>query len=633
MKKAKIIMKLLVIVTVVLLLGLTVGTSQAQGQDLITAQVDRDVLTTDESLWLTVSVDASAGAASQPLMPVLDGFQILSSSSGQQITIVNGKTSRQTTYQYQLRPLRTGQLEIGTVAIDINGTYFTTEPIVVTVSQGTGVPQQPANPRSSGLAGSSPLSSLLSQLGMGSLSSFFGNQQPQAAAPAANSVPVEPAPAPDGLAGQDYFLEAVVDNPTPYQGQQLTYTMRFYQAVNSGGLEYQPPSFTGFWSEQLPDQGEYSIQEAGRTYRVTVLWTTLFPTGVGETIIDPARLNVAADFFSRGGTLQTAPVSVNVQPLPDPAPADFRGAVGRFDISATADKESSVVNDTVTWQVTVNGAGNIESLPDPVWPESPEWRAFDSDAVVESALDNGFVVGSRSYERVLVPTVPGDLSLPSLNYTYFDPYNGEYNTVSSDPIQIFVEDDGSGSMVSSPVAATGPVADTNSGSLPGIGPDIFEVKQAPASWNQGAQPITQRDGFWLLWTVPLFLLVGQFSWQRWHRSRQDNVYARRSQQAAGKARQALRKATKEPATRHEAAGTILNGYLSEKLNQPVAGLNQTQLAHLLKAQGVAPETINDTTHLLSVSEMGRFSPGENDFASGNILKAAEEVINELDKSL
>ncbi len=629
MKKVSVI---LMAVLALALFVLNLGTAQAQGQDVVTAKVDRTAITTDESLQLTVSIDDAAGKATQIVMPPLDGFQVLGSSSGQQISIVNGKTSRHSTYQYQLQPLQTGQLSIGTIAVEMNGSYYTTEPIVITVTQGTGVAQQPSSPFSGGLSGSSSLSQLLSQLGnMGGLSSFFGapNSQGAAAPPAVNSIAIEPAAVPADLVGQDYFLEATVDNPNPYQGQQLTYTMRFYQAVNSGGLEYQPPTFTGFWSEQLPEQGEYTIQAGGRNYRVTTLWTILFPTSVGETIIDPATLNVAADFFSRGGTLQTAPVSVNVQALPDPAPADFRGAVGRFDITAAADKETSKVNDTVTWQVTVSGVGNIDSLPDPVWPESPEWRAFDSDAAVESGVEDDFMAGSRRYERVLVPTVAGQLTLPALSYTYFDPYSGEYATASSEAIEIFVEADVSGSTF----PGTTPAASNNAGlaSGAGIGPDIRPMKDTPASWNRGGQPITQSSAFWLLWTVPLFLLSGQFAWQRWQMSRENNVEKRRSQQAAGKARQALRKAAQEPASHHEAAEHILNGYLADKLNRSISGLTQSELAGLLDEAGLGSELIGTTLRVQSVSEMGRFAPGDDDLVSGDILKAAEEVINQLEK--
>jgi len=136
MKKVSVI---LIAVVALALFVVDLGTTQAQGQDVVTAQVDRTAITTDESLRLTVSIDDAAGKATQIIMPPLDAFQVLGSSSGQQISIVNGRTSRHSTYQYQLQPMQTGQLTIGTISVEINGGLYTTAPIVITVTQGTGV--------------------------------------------------------------------------------------------------------------------------------------------------------------------------------------------------------------------------------------------------------------------------------------------------------------------------------------------------------------------------------------------------------------------------------------------------------------------------------------------------------------
>lgn len=334
---------LIIAVFAVLLMGIAVAPIHAQSQDLVTATVDRTNITTDDLLTLTVAVEAAAGDPSQPVLPPLEGFNVLSSSRGTQMTIINGEMSVQTTYQYRLQPIQPGNLVIGPISITVNGNVFNTEPIAVNVSQGTGVPQ-PANPPSlfPGLSNFPNFPNFPALPNFPSLGS-------QAAAPSNPTVPVDPAPVPADLVGQDYFIEAVVDNSKPYQGQQVTYTLRFYQAVDGlGQTEYQPPTFTGFWSEQIPEQGQYAIQAAGRDYRVTVVNTILFPTVVGEVTIEPATLNVPGDFFSRGARLSTQPLSLEVQPLPEGAPPSFQGAVGQYEIQAEVDSPQVMVNDTLT---------------------------------------------------------------------------------------------------------------------------------------------------------------------------------------------------------------------------------------------------------------------------------------------
>jgi hypothetical protein len=614
---------LIISIIAVVLLGVAVAPLQAQSQDIVTATVDRNNITTDDLLTLTVSVDSAAGDPAEPVLPPLDGFNVLSSSRGTQMTIINGDMSLQTTFQYQLQPIQPGNLVIGPISVTANGNVFNTEPIAVNVSQGTGTPQ-PANPPSF-LPGFSNFPNFPNLPSFPSLGS-------RPAAPSNPTVPVEPAPVPADLTGQDYFIEAVVDNSQPYQGQQVIHSLRFYRAVDGlGRSEYQPPTFTGFWSEQIPEQGEYAIQAGGRNYRVTVLNTILFPTVVGEVTIEPATIDVPGDLFSRGARLSSQPLVLDVQPLPEGAPPSFQGAVGQYEIQARVDSPQVKVNDTLTWQIIISGAGNIENLADPLWPEQDEWRAFDSEAVVETAIEDGWVVGTRTYDRVLVPTVDGELTLPPVEYSYFDPQIAEYVTISTEPIAITVVPDGNSTNPVPAVPAAGNEA--ISGAEASIAPDLRSIKEAPDSWHIGNRPLTQQAGFWLLWILPIALLAGYFSLNLWRQKRTDNASTRRSQQAAKMANQALRQARKDGDNGYGAAGQILLTYLSEKMNQSVYGLTQTDLARLLQERGLDPELVDRVQNCLTISEMGRFAPAGAFSSNSDLITETKEVIDELDKSL
>ncbi|UCG24732.1 MAG: protein BatD, partial [Chloroflexota bacterium] len=419
----------------------------------------------------------------------------------------------------------------------------------------------------------------------------------------------------------------------PYQGQQVLYKVRFYQAVDGlGGLDYRPPAFTGFWSEQRPEQGEYMIRAAGRNYRVTELTSVLFPTVVGEVTIDPATLTVPGDFFSRGANLASQPLSLNVQLLPDNAPPGFTGAVGRFDIEATVDKAESKVNDTVNWRVVLSGEGNVENLPDPLWNESQNWRAFDSEASVDSRFENGIQAGSRVYERVLVPTEAGDLSLPAVSYTYFDPALGEYVTIESQPMTIHVMPDGSNPGKAATLPAGGVGAAVTA--APGSAGEIRPMKEAPASWSTGSPWLTDKAEFWLLWTIPMLLLVGHYGWQRRQSSRLNSVSQRRSKQAAGKAHRALREARKGAASDvYHACGRVMTTYLAEKLDRSLTGMTQSGVAQLLRESGVEAELADRVERCLMLSEMGRYAPADLYKAGDELIAETGSLINELDKVL
>jgi len=621
----KLLLTTLTAITLLALLALP-----ALGQNPVTAEVDRNYLSTDDALVLTVTIDTNSGDAARPELPTMNDFQILGSSSGTQISIVNGDMTVMETYSYTLRPLREGSLTIEPISVQINGQVYTTQPISIEVVQGTGQLQPVPNPGMPSAPGGGfptlPGFPNLNQLlppGFGTLpgGGSSGQSLPQ----------MDPSEMPTELEGQDYFIEAEVDNATPFQGQEIVYTFRFYQA---GDLFSQPdytaPAFTGFWSKELADQQtNYSTEAAGRPYRVTELQTVLVPTVTGELTIDPAGLSIPGDFFSSGAELQTQPVTVNVQPLPQNAPDSFRGAVGQFDISATTDVTQTEVNDTVTMTVNITGSGNLETMPDPVWTEGPEWRSFDSKATVNAQVVDGRLQGSRTYERVLLPTEGGDLVLPAIDFSYFNPQTGAYETKSTAPITINV----SGTAAADPLAPLDPgVATPQNTTAAPFQSALRPIKTSAELHSSAGTPLTQQSAYWLLWVVPLVLLVGHFSWRKYQQRRLDTADLRRSKGAAGKAKKALDEAQNRSQSQ-EAAGPILIAYLEEKLNQRVAGLSHTQLAELLSVKGVEENLARRTQNVLMLSEMGRYAPAQLSLQGGSLWSETAAVIDELDRSL
>lgn len=602
-----------VISLVVLLLGGLVLPAAAQSGGVVTAEVDRTSLSTDEVLLLTVTVDLATDAG-QPSLPALDGFDLLSSSNSAQFHLGNGGMQAQAIYQYQLRPTRPGTLTIGPIEVEVGGQRYQTDPITVQVSQGTGNLVQPVpQPALPGFPSLPNFPSFPNLLGGGGA--------------ATGNLPVFPAAPPAGLQGQDFYVTAEIDQATPYQGQQVVYTFRFFQASELFDQpEYQAPDFTGLWHEQQPEQAEYVLEVAGRSYRVTELQTVLFPTVVGELTIDPAGLLIPGGFFSNDQELHTQPVSLTVRPLPDPAPAGFQGAVGQFSLEAAVDPLQTVVNDTVTWHVAISGRGNIGNLPDPAWPEGPEWRAFDSPASVETTFADGLLQGTRRYERVLVPTQAGSLTLPPLTYVYFDPLLGSYQTLQSGPTVVAVAPDGQSTAPRLPTLPAG------SGGQPPAG-DGAEVaglqplKPVQDTWQSSRAPLPFQAGYWLLWTIPLALLVGQWGWQWQQKRRAGRAEQRQQAQAAAVARQALRQSGPGSAP----AGQILLDYLAMRLSRPVVGLTRYALAGLLRDKGVPDELVHQTMDCLAQSDATRFAPAAA--PNAGLLAETEQLITALDPFL
>jgi len=306
----------------------------AQDNITFTASVDRTTVSTDGYVQLTLSLQGQVNDVPAPELPPMDGFYVVGSSRSQQFSFVNGVFSASINFVYQLQPLEVGQQTIGPARITINGQTYETQPITIEVVEGS--------------------------------------------APAPTAAPGQGSgDAPQEIAGQAFYVEAEVDKPIAYLGEQVTYIFRFYQARElMDSPRYGAPQWTGFWAERMEPQNQYLTSAGGVNYRVTELKTAIFPVVTGEQTINPAALEIPGGFFQSGQTLQTQPVTVQVHPLPTAGqPADFSGAVGRYTVRAAAEPRETRVNEPINVYFEVNGTGNVAAGPEPAWPDVTGMRA------------------------------------------------------------------------------------------------------------------------------------------------------------------------------------------------------------------------------------------------------------------
>lgn len=551
----------------------------------IEATVDRNSLTTDESLVLTITVQGLGSNVSEPEIPYLDGLNIVGSSTSSQISIINGKTSSSKVYQFRLQPVRPGDVVIDPILVNIDGQTFGSDPILVHIEQGSGAAQ---------------------------------SQSLGAAAPAAD--PSHSVEVSNQLNGQDLFVEAVVDNQSPYQGEAIDYTFRFYQAVNLfRDPSYQPPSFTGFWTDAEPFQTDYTVEAAGRTYRVSEVHHAVIPTANGNVSIEPTILNIPGSLFERDQMLQTQPVEVNVQAWPQGAPADFKGAVGKYSISAKVDATETKVNEPITLEVVLSGEGNINTAGDPVWTEGDEWRSFEEQANTTSSKQDGKIVGQKVYERLLIPTREGQLTIPEISYSYFDPETAVYETVSTGALSVNVL----------PGAATTTALNTAAPIQPDVNNDIRHIKLAPEK-SAATTPLTSQTWFWLLWLVPLGLVLGQAAYKRRQTYWALNSDKARHKKAASNAHKCLQDASKNGHDRYQSAMQIFNQYLEDKLNQSVSGLRRAEIAQLLTDNGIDGTLVTEVQQFQETCEYGRFAPTGTGMDETQILAYTGTLINKLE---
>lgn len=130
----------------------------AFAQDYISAEADKKTMTTDEFLIYKVKVDLSDKKTLAPQIPEFKDFYIISQLQSSSIQFAQAKVKNSATYEFILRPVKTGELEIEPATIKIKGKVYSTEAFKVLVRQGKAKfqPEPESNKKQSPLPGILP---------------------------------------------------------------------------------------------------------------------------------------------------------------------------------------------------------------------------------------------------------------------------------------------------------------------------------------------------------------------------------------------------------------------------------------------------------------------------------------------
>ena len=360
----------------------------------ITTRVDRDQVTLEDQIQLTITVTGSQRAT--PDLPDLDAFDVYSRGQATEMRFINGVASASIRFNYILVPKSTGRFVVGPASVTIDGQTYESRPFTLSVLDAA------AQPRES----------------------------------------------------RDYFISASASTEQPYVGQQVVYTWRFYRRVRVNDARLEPQEFDGFLVEDLGEVREYQTTVNGVQYLVSEIKKALFPQRTGSLTVPVSQLNLQVvtrqprrrrslfdDVFG-GGTVETkivrsAPIPLEVRPLPAP-PAGHSGLVGQFDIEAKLSQSAVRVGESASLDLSISGTGNVQMIAEPELPELPQFKVYDDKP--RSSIDRGgaAISGSKSYRKALVPLVEGDHSIPSLTLVYFDPEAGSYQTATTEALQLGV---------------------------------------------------------------------------------------------------------------------------------------------------------------------------------------------------
>ncbi len=555
-----------------------------------------------------------------------NNFDILmgpSTSRSFSSSTINGKTTQENIFgfTYILRAKQEGTFELRSASIEVGGKIFESNTIKIQVVKAQSKPAQP-------------------QAGSGGSAGNSATEQQQGK------------PQNVELGSDNLFVRVEMSKQNVFKGEQVVATVKLYVNPNipiAGFDQVNLPTYEGFYTQdvEIPQQVNFTREVYdNKIYQVGVLKKTiLFPQQNGKLTVAPFDMSLLVqqqvkqrsffdDFFNSfrtvKATIASKPVTVNVRDIPNP-PASFMGGVGSFNITSDISAEDVTTNDAVTLKVTVSGSGNIRLINTPKLELPSDFEVYDPKVTDNVSVTGSGVSGTKTIEYLFQPRFEGEYTVPAIQFTYFNPASGSYDTKSTPQYQLHVKK-GSGDQTAK---VTGSLRKED---VQLLGQDIRYIQQGDAELETMGYTFFGTPLFYLLYAGSTFAFLLLFFIYRKKARENANIALMRNKKANKVARKRLKAAASfmkqnNNEAFHESILKAFEGYLSDKLGIPIADLSRETAVAGLQKRNVEQQVIDDFVSVVEQCEFARYAPASGSEARNELYTKAENTMGLMEKQI
>ena len=403
--------------------------------------------------------------------------------------------------------------------------------------------------------------------------------------------------------GSKLFIEASLDNASPWVGQEvkLTYTL-FFSGTAPQIEDKGQPEHPGIWAREIAPENYIDsapVTKEGVLVRKAVIkQLRLVPLQSGRLSVTNYRLRCLvpqsgqASLDSRNDveSIVTAPTAtLQARALPKPAPASFSGAVGHFTLAVSPESSSAHTGEPLTLSVTISGKGNLDTPP-PLTVMLPEGMQREVSATPPVMPSEKGGISSISTKITLTASKEGEFRFVPVKLTAFDPETGRYETIASNLIAInVIAGQAASAQPQLPTSAPMPHVDEPSGLAKALTDALIVIMSAAV----------------------LALIFGLHLRYMKRFKRPDSSPSPKTSPTAKPSRAAATPAPKASSAK-KTPGSIRNELFEAiqktGVRNPV-GLTSKELGELLKEKKVKAQTIEEVTELLSAIDHALYAPG------------------------
>jgi hypothetical protein len=342
------------------------------------AEVPRQTFQEGEIIILTLSTDVQT-QGSPNLSPLKANFDVLGQSQSSQITRINGRLSVLLTWRIELLPKTTGKITIPALALGSERT----QAIPVTVQKTSPPPKN------------------------------LGSQ----AGDSATHLP-------------DLFLTLEADDDTPYVQQEVLVTLTIHHTRPLQQGQLSQLNLPNAVMTEIKEQSEDYKRIGGRNYNTLSVHHLVTPQKSGNLEVGPFRLvaelgrdpgsgrGFRSRFFNQSErrVVSSDALVLKVQPKPASYPKNApwlpAKSVSLSDEWSQTGRRAQL-GEAITRSVTLDIQGQTARiLPEFEYPPQSNAKIYADQSMTEEEATRRGTQSQRSFSLAVVPTEPGELTLP-----------------------------------------------------------------------------------------------------------------------------------------------------------------------------------------------------------------------------
>ena len=462
------------------------------------------------------------------------------------------------------------------------------------------------------------------------------------------------APPPEAIrsGSQLAFLKLAMPKKEVYLGEIITADLQLYvregvQNVSNFKITSLPTE--GFNVGKMVERQRRQERVGNTLYTVIPAAIALKPVKTGLLSLGPVTADVVLvvpstnrrrDLFDPFGMfggneqqrLALATDAENLQSLPLPnenVPPNFSGAVGNYAVAVTAGPTNVTVGDPITVRVQLTGRGALDTL---ALPEQPAWRDFKTypPTTKVDTSDPLEVQGTKTFEQVVVPQSAEIKELPPVSFTFFDPAQKSYRTLTCPAVRLIVKPGGA---VAAPTVLN---ANSMAQDNPPPTQDIVHIKPRFGSVAQVGPPLLRQPWFLALQGVPLLVWAAALVGRRRAESLANNPRRQRQRQVAQLIRDGLIELRRLASEKKSDAFfatlfRLLQEQLGERLDLPASAITEAVIEDHLRPRGLPDTTLAALQELFQTCNLTRYAPFKTSQEMAAIIPRLETALRDLQR--